>query len=77
MLPWFTVREVAVDIEIVRFFFFNLSMYELITARNSHRRKWPSFGLNVACSKVSWRELAEVRSWNIMCLGSYRMFPSC
>jgi hypothetical protein len=75
VLPWFTVRKVKVEIEIVRLLFFKLFMHELIIRENSRHRKWPLFVLNAACSKGSWRELAEVLSLNITRLASYRMFP--
>ena len=58
-------------------FLHTLFIHDLITLRNSHHRKWPLFVLNVACSKDSSRELAEVLSWNTTRLASYRMLPSC
>ena len=75
ILPWFTVREVKVDIEIVRLLYF-FACTELIVQRNSHHQKWPLFVLNVACSRGSWRELAAVLSSSITRLASYRMLPS-
>ena len=78
MTPWFTVREVKVDIEIVRRSLTIWPLHELITRQNSHHRKWPSFVLNAVCSKGSWPELLEVLLWNIMHLGLYRtLLLSC
>jgi len=71
-IPWFTIREVKVDVEIASPFLICSGQLTLHIGR-SHHRKWLLFDLNVACSKVCWRELAEVPLWSTTPLELYRM----
>ena len=65
IIPWFTIREVKVDVEIVRILTFSECFWPNdLQIEYSHHRKSLSSVSNAVCSKVSWRELAEVLSWS-------------
>ena len=71
-IPWFTIREVKVDVEIASSFFSFVQSNWPHIERSRHRR-WLSFDLNVVCNKACWRELAEVPLWSTTPLELYRM----
>lgn len=68
LIPWFTLREVPVEVEIV--------IHPLVFTRNSltyrfsHRPKSLFFVSTAGCSKVFWAESAAPRSWSTTLLES-------
>ena len=64
LIPWVTLREVPVEVEIVSSIHFALVFDLLIVI--SRRQELPFFDSTAVCSKDSWAESVELLSWNIM-----------
>lgn len=71
LIPWFTVREVAVDIEVVSTHNAPPAVRPTEPGR-SRLRKLQSFAWSVGCSRVSWREYPDHQSWSTTPLVSFR-----
>jgi len=71
VIPWFTVRAVKVEAEIVCLFHHLLFLLFLMNCLSLHPRLW-FYVSNAGCSKVSWRGSAEVLFWSTTPSGSYR-----
>jgi hypothetical protein len=64
LIPWITLREVPVEVEIVSQSWFH-DRTQLISVI-SHHRKWQYSSSIAECNKVSWVELVAPRSWSTM-----------